>query len=130
MMRALSRMTLTPTMIKGGIKSNSVPETIELTCDVRTLPFQDEAYLRGELDKIIDGMPNVEYDIDYMAVPNSSEYESELTEAIKVAQAMAVSRRSLAMARPPSVAEAPKFIAKRYHASIGTRCAMAAVAPC
>ena len=26
MLRALSRMTLTPTMIKGGIKSNSVPE--------------------------------------------------------------------------------------------------------
>ena len=43
MLRALSRMTLTPTMIKGGIKSNSVPEVIELTCDVRTLPFQDEA---------------------------------------------------------------------------------------
>ncbi len=92
MMRALSRMTLTPTMIKGGIKSNSVPETIELTCDVRTLPFQDEAYLRAELDKILDGMPNVEYDIDYMAVPNSSDYETELTEAIKTAQAMAVSR--------------------------------------
>ncbi len=92
MMRALSRMTLTPTIIKGGIKSNSVPETIELTCDVRTLPFQDEAYVRAELDKVLDGMPNVEYDIDYMAVPNSSDYESELTEAIKTAQAMAVSR--------------------------------------
>ena len=38
MMRALSRMTLTPTMISGGIKSNSVPESIRLTCDVRTLP--------------------------------------------------------------------------------------------
>ncbi|MCH8992816.1 MAG: peptidase dimerization domain-containing protein [Acidobacteria bacterium] len=92
MMRALSRMTLTPTIIKGGIKSNSVPETIELTCDVRTLPFQDEAYVRAELDKVLDGMPNVEYDIDYMAVPNNSEYETELTEAIKKAQAMAVSR--------------------------------------
>ena len=92
MMRALSRMTLTPTMIKGGIKSNSVPETIELTCDVRTLPFQDESYVRAELDKVLDGMPNVEYEIDYMAVPNNSPYESELTEAIKTAQAMAVSR--------------------------------------
>ena len=36
-LRALSRMTLTPTIVHGGIKSNSVPEAIRLTCDVRTL---------------------------------------------------------------------------------------------
>ena len=39
-MRALSRMTITPTMVRGGIKSNSVPESVRLTCDVRTLPHQ------------------------------------------------------------------------------------------
>ncbi|MEK9675521.1 MAG: M20/M25/M40 family metallo-hydrolase, partial [Chloroflexota bacterium] len=33
MLRALSRLVLTPTMMKGGIKSNSVPEEIKLTCD-------------------------------------------------------------------------------------------------
>jgi acetylornithine deacetylase/succinyl-diaminopimelate desuccinylase-like protein len=85
-------MTLTPTMIKGGIKSNSVPETIELTCDVRTLPFQDENYLRTQLDEILKDVPGTSYDIDYMAKPNQSEYESELTDAIMKAQAMAVSR--------------------------------------
>ena len=31
MLRALSRMTLTPTMVRGGVKSNSVPESIRLT---------------------------------------------------------------------------------------------------
>lgn len=92
LLRALSRMTLTPTMIRGGIKSNSVPETIELTCDVRTLPFQDEAYLRRELDKLLADVPNAEYDIDYMAVPNKSPFETELLGAIKVAQSMAVGR--------------------------------------
>jgi len=30
MLRALSRMTITPTMVSGGIKSNSVPETITM----------------------------------------------------------------------------------------------------
>ena len=35
MLTALSRMTITPTMINGGVKSNSVPEQINLTCDVR-----------------------------------------------------------------------------------------------
>ena len=78
MLRALSRMTLTPTMITGGIKSNSVPEVFELTCDVRTLPFQDEAYVRSQLDKVLEGIENVEYDVDYMSVPNSSPFETEL----------------------------------------------------
>ena len=69
MLRALSRMTLTPTMIQGGVKSNSVPESIRLTCDVRTLPHQDEAYLRRELDGVLEGIPGVSYEVDYMAVP-------------------------------------------------------------
>ena len=89
MMRALSRMTLTPTMIRGGIKSNSVPETINLTCDVRTLPHQTEDYLREQLDEILKGIPGVSYEIDYMAVPNSSDFESRLTDSIKKATAKA-----------------------------------------
>ena len=92
MLRALSRMTLTPTMIKGGIKSNSVPEVFELTCDVRTLPFQDEAYVRSQLDKVLAGIENVEYDVDYMSVPNSSPFETELGDAVRRAQAVAVQR--------------------------------------
>ena len=92
MLRALSRMTLTPTMIRGGIKSNSVPETIRLTCDVRTLPHQDDNYLRQELDKILDGIPDISYEIDYMAVPNFSPFETELGDAIKEATAHALGR--------------------------------------
>jgi acetylornithine deacetylase/succinyl-diaminopimelate desuccinylase-like protein len=95
MLRALSRMTVTPTMIRGGIKSNSVPEHIKLTCDVRTLPHQDDAYLKRELTKILDGIPGVEYEIDYMAVPNSSEFETELTEKIKLATSRVLGRHDL-----------------------------------
>ncbi len=92
LLRALSRMVLTPTMINGGIKSNSVPETFTLVCDVRTLPFQTEAYVREQLDKVLDGVEGVEYEIDYMSVPNSSEFETPLAEAIKRAQSLAVQR--------------------------------------
>ena len=92
MLTALSRMTITPTMISGGIKSNSVPEQIRLTCDVRTLPNQDEDYLRGELDGIKEGIDGVSYEIDYMAVPNSSEFDTELTRHIQAATAMALER--------------------------------------
>ena len=92
MLTALSRMTITPTMINGGIKSNSVPEQIQLTCDVRTLPHQDDDYLRGELDRIASGIPGVSYEIDYMAVPNASEFDTELTEHIRAATALALER--------------------------------------
>ena len=92
MLTALSRMTITPTMINGGIKSNSVPEQIRLTCDVRTLPHQDDDYLRGELDRIASGIPGVSYEIDYMAVPNASEFDTELTEHIRAATALALER--------------------------------------
>ena len=89
-MRALSRMTLTPTMISGGIKSNSVPEHIRLTCDVRTLPHQDDNHLRAELDKMLKDIPGVEYQIDYMAVPNSSPSDTEFARSIRRATARAL----------------------------------------
>ena len=92
MMRALSRMTLTPTMIRGGIKSNSVPESIMLTCDVRTLPHQDEEYLRSQLDQILEGIPGVEFEIDYMAVPNSSPFDTDFAQRIRTATARALDR--------------------------------------
>jgi acetylornithine deacetylase/succinyl-diaminopimelate desuccinylase-like protein len=92
MLRALSRLVLTPTMMSGGIKSNSVPEEIRLTCDIRTLPFQDEKYVRRQLDEAFEGIDGLEYEIDYMSVPNSSEFETELTESIKKAQAAAIGR--------------------------------------
>ena len=90
MMRALSRMTLTPTMISGGIKSNSVPETIRLTCDVRTLPHQSDDYLREQLDAILEGIPNTTYEIDYMAVPNSSSFDTDLGRSVQRATAAAL----------------------------------------
>ncbi len=95
MLTALSRMTITPTMISGGIKSNSVPEQIRLTCDVRTLPHQDEGYLRSELNMITAGVPGVSYEIDYMAVPNASDFDTELAEHIQAATAMALGREDI-----------------------------------
>ena len=89
-LKALSRMTLTPTMVNGGAKSNSIPESIKLTCDVRTLPHQDDSYLRQELEKVIGGIPGVSYDVDYMAVPNSSPFDTTFARNIKSAAATAL----------------------------------------
>lgn len=92
LLRALSRMVWTPTIINGGIKSNSVPEDITLICDVRTLPFQDENYVREQIQSTIGDIEGVSFEIDYMSVPNSSPFDTELAEAVKHAQSLAVSR--------------------------------------
>ena len=95
MLRALSRMTLTPTMVRGGIKSNSVPESIRLTCDVRTLPHQDDDYVRQQLDEVLSEIPGVSYEIDYMARPNSSPFESPLSQSIQRVTAQALQRDNI-----------------------------------
>ena len=92
LLRALSRMTITPTMINGGIKSNSVPEEIQIILDVRTLPYQSDKDLDKKLSELLIDIPNISYEIDYMAKPNSSPFETELTEAIKKSQALSVLR--------------------------------------
>ena len=95
MLRALSRMTLTPTMVQGGIKSNSVPESIRLTCDVRTLPHQDDDYVRQQLDEVLADVPGVSYEIDYMARPNSSPFDSPLSDSIRRVTAQALQRDNI-----------------------------------
>ncbi len=94
-LRALSRMTLTPTMIEGGIKSNSVPEMCRITCDVRTLPHQDDGYTRSELEGILEGIDGVAIDIDYMAVPNSSDFETDFARRIREATSLSLDRQDL-----------------------------------
>ena len=92
LLKALSRMTITPTIIKGGIKSNSVPENIQLVLDVRSLPHQNESDVKEQLDKIFSNIEGLSYEIDYMAKPNASPFETELLEAIKKSQSKSVDR--------------------------------------
>ena len=84
-LRGLSRMTISATMIEGGIKSNSIPSSCRITCDVRTLPHQDEAYVRQEIEKMVQGIPDVEVEIDYTAVPSMAPYDTDF--ALKIRNA-------------------------------------------
>jgi acetylornithine deacetylase/succinyl-diaminopimelate desuccinylase-like protein len=96
-LRGLSRMTLTPTMVRAGVKSNNVPETATITCDVRNLPHQDEAYVRGELERILEGL-GAEIAIKYTATPNTSPYDTPFTQAIQRATARVLGRDDLVWA--------------------------------
>ena len=67
--RQVSRMLVTPTLISGGVKSNSVPDVCRLTCDVRALPHQGPEVVEGQLRALL---PDAEVQIDCTAVANAS----------------------------------------------------------
>lgn len=94
-LRGLSRMTLVPTMIHAGVKSNNVPETATIICDVRTLPHQDEAFVGAEIARTLGDLEGVEIEIDYTAKPNASSYETPFAEGIRAATAQVLERDDL-----------------------------------
>lgn len=86
--KALSQMLITPTMVQGGIKSNSIPEEIILTCDIRNLPFQKIDYITSEIEKISQDIDGLTYDLEYMSEPNESKFDSALADAIIESQSI------------------------------------------
>jgi acetylornithine deacetylase/succinyl-diaminopimelate desuccinylase-like protein len=73
-LKALTRMTLVATMMEAGVKSNSVAESCTIKCDVRTLPHQDEGYVRDQLTQLFEDLDGVSFIINYTAVPSASPY--------------------------------------------------------
>jgi acetylornithine deacetylase/succinyl-diaminopimelate desuccinylase-like protein len=88
-MIALSRMTIAPTMISGGMKSNSIPPLADLVCDIRTLPHQDQVYVESEIAKLTRGITGVSWELETTAVANASPFEvrfvNHLQQAIRIA---------------------------------------------
>ena len=89
-LKGMSRISVTPTITAAGAKSNSIPSKASLICDVRTLPHQDEAYVRQELDKLIDGIEGVSYELDIWAISNSSPADSPFVGLMKQATEMLI----------------------------------------
>jgi acetylornithine deacetylase/succinyl-diaminopimelate desuccinylase-like protein len=97
-LKALTRMTLVATMIDAGVKSNSVAETCLITCDVRTLPHQDEAYVAAQIQGIIDGLDGVAFRIRYTAIPSASPFDTSpggVVDRLKAATCRALGRDDL-----------------------------------
>jgi acetylornithine deacetylase/succinyl-diaminopimelate desuccinylase-like protein len=55
--RALTRTTVAPTIVRGGVKSNSIPDRCEVICDFRTLPQHDRGYVMRYLKARTKGLP-------------------------------------------------------------------------
>jgi len=82
-LKGMSRISIAPTVTAAGAKSNSIPASATLICDVRTLPHQDEAYVRRELDRLIDGLNGVSYELDTWAISNSSPADDPFVDLMK-----------------------------------------------
>ncbi len=91
--RALSRMTLVPSLLSGGVKSNSVPERALLRCDVRSLPEQDRAYVESELGRIAAELPVARIELETTASPSQSPFDAAIAAALEQAARAGLGRR-------------------------------------
>ncbi len=89
LLKAASRLTITPTMLEAGVKSNSIPDRASLTCDVRALPGQDDAFVRQELDHVLRGL-DVSVDVKYTAISNASPGDSPFVDVLRQSLGMAL----------------------------------------
>jgi acetylornithine deacetylase/succinyl-diaminopimelate desuccinylase-like protein len=88
-LKAASRMTVTPTMLQAGVKSNSIPDRASVVCDVRALPGQDDRFVQSELEHVLADL-GVQVDVNYTAVSNASPADSPFIETIRSALAQAL----------------------------------------
>jgi acetylornithine deacetylase/succinyl-diaminopimelate desuccinylase-like protein len=77
-------MTITPTMLEAGVKSNSIPDRAKLVCDVRALPGQDDGFVQQELEHILGGL-DVVIDVNYTAISNSSPPDAPFVDLLRQA---------------------------------------------
>src|SRR6266851_4581140 len=89
LLKATSRMTITPTMLEAGVKSNSIPDRAKLVCDIRALPGQDDGFVQQELEHILGGL-QVAIDVNYTAVSNSSPADAPFVDLLRQALGFAL----------------------------------------
>ncbi len=82
MIRASVRNTITPTMIKGGLKENIVPDYCELTLDCRILPGKTVDDLKNEINEVLKGL-DFELEVVGGNVGSESSRETILYEVIE-----------------------------------------------
>lgn len=77
-LRALTRMTISPNVIKGGTETNVIPGTCEARVDIRLVPGQDRDYATQVIEKCVEGL-DVQVEVDQytnasMSLSNTSFY--------------------------------------------------------
>jgi acetylornithine deacetylase/succinyl-diaminopimelate desuccinylase-like protein len=87
---AQTRMTLVPTVLRSGDKSNAVPTSAELRCDGRLLPGQARRDLEEAIVEILKGFPDIAWRIEETAGSSVSELPEGTTGLFEQATARAL----------------------------------------
>jgi acetylornithine deacetylase/succinyl-diaminopimelate desuccinylase-like protein len=82
--RAMLRMTVTPTMINGGVKENIIPSECEAVFDCRILPGQNPAQTMNEIRDLLKdvGLEKLEFETIQANEPSESSAKTPLYERI------------------------------------------------
>lgn len=98
LLQALSQMTVTPTVLHAGAKSNSIPASALLKCDARTLPGQDAEYVRREIEKMVAGIPGVEVQVEVWARSTQSPFDTPFTRMLERSLGLTLGRSDMRLA--------------------------------
>lgn len=88
---SLTRMSISPNIIKGGTKTNTIPAQATLDVDVRTLPGQDLSYITHHINKALGKKLAEEVKIEVLtgegvvSYGNESSFKSEFVTKIEKA---------------------------------------------
>jgi acetylornithine deacetylase/succinyl-diaminopimelate desuccinylase-like protein len=76
---ACARMTVSPTMVDGGVKSNVIPDSVEIVADVRTIVGQDDSHVRAFFVQTLAELADaVEIDVRSYGVATESPTDTSL----------------------------------------------------
>jgi acetylornithine deacetylase/succinyl-diaminopimelate desuccinylase-like protein len=111
----LSRMTISPNMVEGGVKINVIPADAHISLDIRTLPGQDEDYVRTHLKKALGS--NLANDViiedlkegGLISYGNASPATSEFVNAMENAVNQEISNSTLVPFIMPAVSDCRFF---------------------
>lgn len=107
-LRAMTRLTLSPNQIRGGSKTNIVPDQCEVDLDIRILPGQDESYIRGELRRCIGEGPDIE--TIYYSPPTFSTADSEYYRLIEAVTGEIAGQKTICLPQISSGSTDSKFL--------------------
>jgi acetylornithine deacetylase/succinyl-diaminopimelate desuccinylase-like protein len=77
---AITRMTVSPNVVRGGVKTNIIPDSCEAEIDIRFMPGQDRSYVLDELGKITG---DAEIEITQYNSPTFSDADSKFYHVIE-----------------------------------------------
>ena len=80
---ACTHMTFSPNVAHGGVKTNVIPDVVELDVDIRTLPGQGPEDVRASLNEALGPLSNqIEVEVIHEAAPTASAWDTPLRELL------------------------------------------------